>query len=549
MAISQRRVGWLRGIFALLLLVAGVRAFQLATLNAGRLSRLAALEHVQTVTTPAARGSILDRNGAVLAVSEAADDVSVTPGQIKDPAAVAAALAPLLHLSSAHIEQAITHPGSPLYALLKAQVPVSTVRRVRALNLTGVGFSSDPLRVYPDKYLAAQLLGGVGSDGTGLAGLEYEFNSQLTGTAGVNRVVYDNRGQPISVAGPTPVDGKTITLTLDAALNQYTDSVVAATGEKYGALRATAIVLDLKDNSILAMSNWPRVDANDPAKVGASSNWAVGLDYEPGSTFKVVAIGGALSDGLITPDTVFRVPDYIQVYDRQIHDSEYHGTEELTTRQILAQSSNVGAVEIGEKLQDARMYYWIRRYGFGTPPNVDIPGADRGLVPPLAAWSGSSIGNIPIGQGIEVTPLQLATAYAAIARGGLLQTPHVVQSIGGHVLAVPRAHRILTTEVADELRHMLLGVFREGGTAHEIQIPGYELAGKTGTASKVVNGVYSKTNYIASFVGFAPEQHPRLEAIVLVDRPRGAYFGTEVAAPAWKQIMNFALPYLRIAPH
>jgi cell division protein FtsI/penicillin-binding protein 2 len=406
----------------------------------------------------------------------------------------------------------------------------------------------DSRRVYPSKYLAAQVLGGVSTFGAGLGGLELKFNRQLAGTPGAQHAVFDAHGQPIAVSGPGPVAGKTVQLTLDAPVQQYTDSVVAATGHKYAALRATAIVLDLRTNAVLAMSSWPRVNANDASKVGLAENYAAGLDYEPGSTFKVVAIGGALSDGLISPTTKFTIPYALPVADRVIHDSEFHATETLTTSQILAQSSNVGAVQIGELLHDQGMYDWIRRFGFGSPTGIDLPHEETGIVPPVAVWSGSSIGNIPIGQGVLVTPLQIATAYAAIANGGLLRTPHLVASVGGVAVRQPRGRRILTPAVAAELRHMLKGVFLPGGTASEISIPGYELAGKTGTASKVVNGTYSTKYYVASFVGFAPEQHPQIEAIVVVDEPRGAIYGTEVAAPAWKQIMNFALPYLKIAP-
>jgi cell division protein FtsI/penicillin-binding protein 2 len=545
---QRRRIGWLFGLFALLLAVAASRALQLTTLNSGQLSNAANAEHATTVTTPAARGSIIDRNGTLLAVSEAADDISATPQLIRDPAGVALKLAPLLHLSSTTIANDLAKPTSPDYTLLAPRVPAATAQQVAALQIPGIKLTSDPLRVYPFKYLAAQVLGGVGTDANGLGGIEFEFNTQLAGSPGVQHVVFDGQGRAIHVSGPTAVGGQTVQLTLDTALQQVTDKVVSATGEKYQALHATAIVLDLKTNAILAISNWPRVNANDPTKVGFSNDYAVNLGYEPGSTFKVVTIGGALSDGLITPATRFTIPYSYRVADRVIHDSEFHSTETLSTASILAQSSNVGAVQIGQQLGPSGLYDWIRRFGFGSPTGVDLH-EESGIVPPLASWSGSSIGNIPIGQGVLVTPLQIATAYAAIANGGVLRPPQIVSSVGGVPVRAPRATRILTTTVADELRHMLKGVFAPGGTASEISIPGYALAGKTGTAQKVENGTYSNTKYVASFVGFAPEQHPRLEGIVVVDQPGGGYiYGTEVAAPAWEQIMNFALTYLKVPP-
>ena len=549
MALSQRRIGWLLGLFAALLAIAGARAFQLATLNAGKLSSAANAEHVTTVYVPAARGSIIDRNGTLLAVSEAADDISATPKLVRDPASVALKLAPLLHRSVAAIEGDLVTPTSSVnYTLLARQVPAASAKAVKALGIPGIALTPDPRRVYPNDYLAAQVLGGVGTSGAGLGGLELEFNTQLAGTAGVQHPVFDAHGQPISVPGTTAVAGQTVQLTLDAAIQQYTDSVVSATGEKYRALDATAIVLDPRTNAILAMSNWPRVNANDPASVGFARNYAIGLNYEPGSTFKIVAIGGALSQGLISPSTSFTVPYAYRVADRTIHDSEFHPTEQLSTSQILARSSNIGAVKIGQTLGDNSFYDWTRRFGFGSLTGVDLPGEEQGIIPTVAQWSLSSIGNLPFGQGESVTPMQIATAYSAIANGGLLRAPHIVSGVGSVPTPLPRATRILTPQVADQLRNMLKGVFGAGGTASEIHIPGYELAGKTGTANKVINHVYSNTDYVASFVGFAPAQDPQVEAVVIVDQPRGAIFGTQVAAPAWAQIMTFALQYLKIAP-
>ncbi len=346
--------------------------------------------------------------------------------------------------------------------------------------------------------------------------------------------------------------GKTVVLTLDAALQQEVEHVLDQTAGRFHPLDATAIVLNPQDNTVLAMANWPRVNANDPASVGLATDYATQLDYEPGSTFKVVAIGGALSDGLISPGTKFVIPYAYHVADRVIHDSDYHPTEIRTTAQILAQSLNVGAVQIGQKLVQEnpatnRFYDWTVRFGFGSRTGIDLPGEEQGLVPAPNQWSGSSIGNLPIGQGESVTPIQMATAYAAIADGGLIRPPRIVQSVGGVPVPEPHARRIFSQAVSAHLRQMLESVLLPGGTASEIVIPGYELAGKTGTANKVVNGTYSQKDYVASFVGFAPAGDPKIEAIVVVQRPStGFVYGTEVAAPAWASIMNFALPYLKI---
>jgi cell division protein FtsI/penicillin-binding protein 2 len=311
--------------------------------------------------------------------------------------------------------------------------------------------------------------------------------------------------------------------------------------------------MDPRTNAILAMANWPRVDANDVggAPVTARDNHAVSMNYEPGSTFKIVTVAGALEDGLVTPDTSFYLPSELKFYDRLIHDAEPRGPVTLTTAEILAQSSNIGAIRIGLLLGRDRFDRWVRNFGFGTPTGAELPGEETGIVPRVSQYSGSSMGNLPIGQGESVTPLQLATAYAAIANGGTLRPPHIVASVGGRPVSPARGRRVLSPAVAGAVRQMLEGVLAPGGTASEVSIPGYQLAGKTGTANKVdpVNGGYSSTRYVASFVGFAPARDPKLLVAVVVDEPKGgSYSGGQVAAPAFGKIMSFALPYLKIPP-
>ena len=277
----------------------------------------------------------------------------------------------------------------------------------------------------------------------------------------------------------------------------------------------------------------------------------MGFDYEPGSTFKAFTVSGALQRGLITPGTPFSIPNQIQVADRTIHDDTEHAEETLTTAQILAQSSNVGAIKIGKLEGAASFNEWVHRFGFGARTGVDLPSEEMGRTLPLSEYSGSSMGNLPIGQGELVTPMQMVSAYAAIANGGILRAPHIVSAVGGHPQAVPAGHRVISETTAAEVRKMLEGVLAPGGTASEVSIPGYQLAGKTGTASKIdpATGQYSKTAYIASFLGFAPAADPKLLCAVIVDEPQsGSIFGGTVAAPAFGQIMSFALPYLRIPP-
>jgi cell division protein FtsI (penicillin-binding protein 3) len=273
-------------------------------------------------------------------------------------------------------------------------------------------------------------------------------------------------------------------------------------------------------------------------------------NYEPGSTFKAFTVAGALEEKLITPDTTFDLPVQLQVADRTITDAHDRGPESLSVAQILAQSSNIGAVKIGQRLGVTRFDKWVRRFGFGSSTGIDLPGEQAGIVLKPSQYSGSSIGNLPIGQGLAVTPIQMAAAYAAIANGGILRAPHVIQQVGARRLPVPKGRRIIKAATAASLRSMLEGVLGPGGTASEASIPGYQLAGKTGTAQKPdpVNGGYSEDKFVASFVGFAPAKNPRLLVTVMVDEPQGEIYGGVVAAPAFQAITRFALPYLGIPP-
>jgi cell division protein FtsI (penicillin-binding protein 3) len=293
------------------------------------------------------------------------------------------------------------------------------------------------------------------------------------------------------------------------------------------------------------------VDANNPGDAPdyARQNRAIGVNYEPGSTFKPFTVAGALEDGKVTPDTSFNLPPTITVADRAIGESHPVGYRTLTTRAILEQSSNVGAIMIGQRLGAERFDYWVRRFGFGSPTGIDLAGEESGIVLDLDDYSGSSMGNLPIGQGIAVTPMQMATAYAAIANGGVLRPPHIVETVGGRPARKPKGHRIISEGTAASVRSMLEGVLGPGGTASGAAIEGYVLGGKTGTAEKPDEfGGYSKTKFVSSFVGFAPAKRPKLLVAVMVDEPQGDIYGGTVAAPPWREITSFALNYLRIPP-
>jgi cell division protein FtsI (penicillin-binding protein 3) len=546
----DRRIGLLFLAFLGLLGIALMRASYLGALQAGSLQHAATTQQVTRLKLPAARGSIADRNGVELAISQGADDIAADPYLVKDPQALAHRLAPLLGKPEPSVLAALTkrHTG---FVYLAHLVPADRAAAIAKMRIDGVTLVPQITRVYPRSWAASQLLGSVGWNDRGLSGVEYRYDGALRGRDGARNIVNDAVGHPISIDDAQSVKaGKPIRLTVDAALQDEVEQVLAGVGAQYSPKGATAIAMDPNTGQILALANWPRVNGNDPsgAPSYANENRAVGFDYEPGSTFKAFTVAGAMQDRVVTPDSQFNIPSSLHVGDRQIHDAESHGDETLSVAQILKVSSNIGADEIGMKLGARRFDYWVHRFGFGSRTRIDLPGEEKGIVLHSSQYSGSSMGNLPMGQGESVTPIQMATAYSAIANGGILRPPHVVDAIGGKRTSIPRGQRIISSGAAARLRDMLRGVLADGGTASGAAIPGYDLAGKTGTANVVIHGHYSSSAYIASFIGFVPASRPRLLVAVMVDRPQGAIYGGSVAAPAFQKIVGWAVPYLGISP-
>ncbi len=546
----DRRIGILFLVFIALLAVAMMRATYLGSVRSASLQQAAETQQVTKVIVPAARGTITDSRGVELAVSESADDVVADPYLIKDPQRVAGQLAPLVGQPFATVLQDVTKPHTGFVYVVHL-LGGKQAAAIDNLHINGINLIPEVRRVYPRSWEASQVIGYVGAEDQGLSGLEYLYNNALSGTDGIRRVVSDAIGQPISIDDVrATAPGKTLRLTIDAALQDEVEQVLAGVGAQYSPQGATAIVANPNTGAILALANWPRVNANDPlgAPQSAWEDQALGFSYEPGSTFKAITVAGALQDGLITPTTDFDIPPVLQFADRQIHDAEDHGYETLNVAQILKVSSNIGADLIGERLGAQRFDYWVHRFGFGSPTGVDLPGEQQGIVLHWWQYSGSSMANLPFGQGESVTPIQMVAAYSAIANGGILRAPHIVGSIGGKPVAIPRGHRILSPAVAAELRDMLRGVFADGGTASGAAIPGYDMAGKTGTANIAVDGHYSDSKYVASFIGMVPTDDPQLLVAVVVDQPQGSIYGGSVAAPAFQKIVGWAVPYFGINP-
>jgi cell division protein FtsI (penicillin-binding protein 3) len=557
--VIERRIGLLFACFLLLLCLAVGRAAWVQGVQGAALSADAQSQHTQTVTIPGQRGRIVDRRGRGLAVSEDAADVVATPYQVAHPTAAARRLAPVLGVGEAEIMRALDDRSSG-FAYLAREADLATAERVRRLGIGGIATVPSSRRIYPEGKLAAQVIGTVGVDNQGLTGLEAAENDLLGAASGERSVTVDGLGKEIernTVSGAQ--EGEDLTLTIDAEIQARTEQVLARVGQTYQPKGATAIVVNPRNSQVLAMANWPKVDPNDlgSAKPADLANMATGFTYEPGSTFKAFTVAGALEQDLVTPDTPFYLPIELQVADRTITDAEARGAETLTVARILAQSSNVGAVRIGLELGAQRFHRWTRRFGFGGPTGIAYPGEERGIVPSPSArcdsrscpFSGSTMGNLPIGQGLSVTPVQMAAAYTVIANGGILRPPQLVLERGDEAVPEPPGRRVISPRTAAELRRMLEGVLAPGGTASEVSVPGYTLAGKTGTSQVAVDGGYSETRFIASFVGFAPATDPRLLVTVVVNEPQGGnYYGGTVAAPAFGEIAKFALPYLEIPP-
>jgi cell division protein FtsI (penicillin-binding protein 3) len=541
----ERRLGLLFALFLVLLAAVTVRAVWIGTVRAGALKKRALTQQVEQLSVPGRRGTILDRHGAELAVSEDAVTVFANPFLIKDPVRTASRLAPLVGRPEPELLETLSDRRRG-FVYLRRKLAPALGARVERLHIEGIGTLVEPKRTYPQGTLAAQLIGTVGTDNYGLAGLEQSRDGTLRGRDGKRRLVKDALGEPVSIVEIRRAEaGKDLRLTIDAALQARAESVLADVGRTFRPRGATALVLDPRTGAALAVANWPPVDPGQPgaAPAYARQDRAVAASYEPGSTFKAFTVAGALQERLITPSTTFDLPPTIRVADREIGEAHPRGPTRLTVADIVAQSSNVGSVRIGLELGKERFARWVSRFGFGRRTGVELPGEAAGIVPRPRDYYGSSMGNLPIGQGLAVTPLQMAAAYTAIANHGLLREPYVVE--GGR----RPARRVLSPRTADQLSTMLEGVLGPGGTAPEAQIPGYRLAGKTGTAEKPDGqGGYSKYKFVASFIGFAPARNPRLLVAVMVDEPKGEIYGGVVAAPAFEKIMEFALPYLRIPP-
>jgi cell division protein FtsI/penicillin-binding protein 2 len=549
------RIRLLRFLFIVFLVLVGGKAVALAS-SSENLTRIALQQQTASVVLPAQRGAILDRNGNELAVGRPAQTVFATPYLLDEPKAAARALCTALNITKKRERRALekalaqTESGSG-FAYVARKVDPLLAKAALALDLPGVGAYAEEERSYPMKGSAAQILGVVDIDGKGIAGVEKAYGEQLAGVAGSEVIIRDPAGRALRTVRETqPTAGASVRLTLDENIQSTAEDILERTVRTSGATAATAIVMDPRTGEILAMVNVPKVEDNDFGRKPANNaNRCVTDVYEPGSIFKLVTISGALADGLVRPTTKLTLPSSLTRYDRTINESHARGTVTYSVREILQWSSNVGAVKIGMKMGQERLLKWMDAFGFAKPTGIGFPDEAAGIVPPADLWSGTTIINVPMGQGIAVTPIQMAAAFSTVANNGVAVKPRLIAQVGDTVYEDMQKHRVISAKVAREVRSMLVTAV-DKGTGTKAQIPGYEVAGKTGTAEKPLpdGSGYSKSDYVASFIGMVPADHPRLVVLVAVDSPRTSIYGGDIAAPAVQKIMRFALQQLEIAP-
>jgi cell division protein FtsI (penicillin-binding protein 3) len=548
---TNKRLGLFMGLALIFFLGLLGRAFYVQVVAAPSLQKRAAAHTTRTIELNARRGTIYDRNGAPLAISQVMSTVYASPEEISDPAGTAADLAPVLGLSEAELLEKLSSDAGFKYLARRIEPRVGA--QVEALDLVGITVVDEDKRVYPKGALAPQLLGFVGGDDyAGIAGIELQYDSVLSGVAGEMTVLSDRLtgNRVATVATKEAVPGQPVTLTIDSEIQYKMEQVLAGVVEQFKAKKAFGVVLVPETGEILAMANTPVFDANNYASDALSEqdrrNAVVTDQYEPGSTFKMLVAATALQAGLVAPDTVFKLAPEITVYDQVIHEAHEDVPEvrNLTVTEIIAQSSNVGAVTLGLEVGKDLLSAMISEFNFTKTLGVDFPGETAGVMPAENEWYGTMIANVSYGQGVAVSPLQLATAYAAVANDGILVQPHLLKTQTDFW-----SRRVINAVVAAQLRDMLLVTVNDG-TGSRGRVSGYDVAGKTGTAQKVkLDGSgYDENRYVASFVGMVPARDPQLVILVMVDEPTTQHLGGLVAAPAFSEIAEFALKRLGIPP-
>ncbi len=514
---------------------------------------LAMGQRTRSVSLAGERGTIFDRNGNDLAISLQRQTVFADPSLVEDPVHAAKLLAPVLRIDQRSLLVLLTQPDTS-FVYLARKVDNSTAKKVRGLGIPGIGFMEESQRFNPSGQLAGPVLGFVGSENTGLGGLEAAHESWLAGKAG--RVVSeaDPSGRPIPATERSELlakRGGDLVLTLDQSLQFEVESQLVAQVNATGAKGGMAVVVDIRTGDVLAMATVEGAIEGTPTQAASARarNRPLTDIYEPGSTNKVITIASALEAGIANPDTTYAVNSSIWIDDAHFEDHDPHGTMQWSVRDILRESSNVGSILIARAVGKDRLDSSLREFGFSKKTAISFPGEAEGLLLDPQDYSESSMGSVPIGLGLAVTPMQMLDVFVTLANKGVSRPPRLVAAkidAQGHQVEIPakRGKRVISAATAASMVDMLTGVV-SGGTGKRAAVPGYTTAGKTGTARKVP---YIDKKYMASFAGFAPAEAPRLAAIVVLDEPVKGYYGGEVAAPVFAKVMQYALRLEHVAP-
>lgn len=537
----------------------GGRLVQLQVVDDSAYAAAAEEQRVRTVTLPATRGDITTREGATLATTVERKTVYADPELLQrteDPRAAAERLAPLLETPVDHLETQLRTPNDR-YVVLQRSLPPETAAEIMSLDLVGIATEPERERIYPADSLAGNILGFVGADGDGAAGLEYGMNGLLAGEDGKKVVEIGRQGQQIPAASgyrDAPQPGRGVRLTIDRDVQWKAQQALARQVRQTKATRGSLVVMDPRTGRVLALATAPTVDPNSPGDSPAKHRGNPPLQhvFEPGSTAKVMTMAAAL-EGESTPRTPITVPPVLRVHGESIRDSYPHGTERMTVAGVLAKSSNIGTAKLGREVGPQRLYRMMRDFGLDRPTGIEFPASTSGIVPPPEQWDGVSKYTIPFGQGVAVNAVQMASVYATIANDGVRVQPSLVAGTAGAdggFASAPESNerRVLSPPSARQLGRMLEAAASERGTGAAAQIDGYRIAGKTGTAQRVDPACGCYRGYNATFTGFAPADDPQLVVQVSLHDPEEGHAGGEVAAPVFQDVMSFALKTLQVPP-
>ncbi|MFA6357658.1 MAG: penicillin-binding transpeptidase domain-containing protein [Candidatus Omnitrophota bacterium] len=539
-------------VFFIFLLLCIGRLFFIQFFRSAYLISIAKKQHNQLVELEPRRGAIYDVNLKAQAFNMSMDSIYAVPGAIKNKEYAIDQLQSILGLKRSYLEDRLNRKKSFIWVARKLNPDKSEA--IKKLNIKGLGFLKETKRIYPNSYLSSHVIGFSGMDNIGLEGVERDYNRYLKGIPGWAIFLRDARQKQLDIWEKmvVPVDGADLVLTVDEVIQYIAERELDKAFKSFNAKGASIIVMDPHTGKILALANRPTYDLNDHSNVSKDfmRNRAICDLFEPGSVFKIVTASAALEEKKITEeDVVFCENGSYSVGGRVLHDHRPHGL--LTFRQVIEESSNIGTVKVAQLLGKDKLYQYIKAFGFGSKLGFDLSGEISGMIIPTRLWSKSSITSIPMGQGVGVTALQLASAISVIANGGQLMKPYIIDSVRdtqGHLIKQNKPvliRKVISVDTAMRIKKILTGVIEEG-TGKLAKVSGFSAAGKTGTAQKLeADGTYSHNKFVASFIGFAPAEDPMLTIVVIVDEPHPYYFGGVVAAPVFQKVAGDVIRYIK----